>query len=93
LGDRSIAAHQRLGEEIAGSQTNILVTVGKLASLSAKSARTLAGDKIQIMEFPDHQKAAEFLTQETVSGDCVLFKGSRGATMEKVLQIFMENKN
>jgi UDP-N-acetylmuramyl pentapeptide synthase len=40
-----------------------------------------------------HQEAAEFLTQETVSGDCVMFKGSRGAAMEKVLQIFMESKN
>ncbi|MBC8288093.1 MAG: UDP-N-acetylmuramoyl-tripeptide--D-alanyl-D-alanine ligase [Nitrospinae bacterium] len=93
LGDRSVTAHQKLGEEIAASQTNILVTVGKLASLSAKNARTLAGEKIQILEFTGHQEAAEFLIQETVSGDCVMFKGSRGAAMEKVLQIFMENKN
>ena len=93
LGDRSIAAHQKLGEEIAESKVNTLVTVGKLASLSAKSARTLAGEKIQILEFADHQEAADFLTQEAVSGDCVLFKGSRGAAMEKVLQIFIADKN
>ncbi len=93
LGDRSIAAHQNLGEEIAESKTNILVAVGKLAGLAAKSARTLAGEKIQILEFTDHQEAAEFLTQEAVSGDCVMFKGSRGAAMEKVLQIFIADKN
>jgi UDP-N-acetylmuramoyl-tripeptide--D-alanyl-D-alanine ligase len=93
LGDRSIAAHQKLGEEIAASKTNILMTLGKLASLSAKSAQALAGEKIQILELASHQEAAEFLTQETVSGDCVMFKGSRGAAIEKVLQIFIESKD
>ena len=92
LGDRSITAHQKLGEEIAASKTNILIALGKLASLSAKSAQALAGEKIQILELASHQEA-EFLTQEAVSGDCVMFKGSRGAAMEKVLQIFMESKN
>ena len=93
LGDRSITAHQKLGEEIAASKTNILIALGKLASLSAKSAQALAGEKIQILELASHQEAAEFLTQEAVSGDCVMFKGSRGAALEKVLQIFMESKN
>ncbi len=93
LGDLSIAAHQKLGEEIAASKTNILITLGELASLSAKSAQALAEGRIQILEFANHQEAAEFLTQEAVSGDCVMFKGSRGSAMEKVLQIFMENKN
>ena len=93
LGDRSITAHQKLGEEIAASKTNILIALGKLASLSAKSAQALAGEKIQILELTSHQEAAELLTQETVSGDCVMLKGSRGAAIEKVLQIFMESKN
>ncbi|MDA8561120.1 UDP-N-acetylmuramoyl-tripeptide--D-alanyl-D-alanine ligase [Nitrospinae bacterium] len=93
LGDRSITAHQKLGEEIAASKTNILIALGKLASLSAKSAQALAGERIQILKLSSHQEAAEFLTREVVSGDCVMFKGSRGAAMEKVLQIFMESKN
>ena len=93
LGDRSIPAHKNLGEEIAQSKANILVTVGKLAGLSAKSAQTLAGEKIQILEFTDHQEAAEFLIQEARSGDCVMFKGSRGTAMEKILQIFIADNN
>jgi UDP-N-acetylmuramoyl-tripeptide--D-alanyl-D-alanine ligase len=93
LGNRSILAHRKLGEEIAASKTNILIALGKLASLSAKSAQALANERIQILELSSHQEAAEFLTQETVSGDCVMFKGSRGAAMEKVLQIFMESKS
>lgn len=93
LGDRSIAIHQKLGEEIAGSKTNILVAVGELAGQAAKSAQTLAGKKIHILECTDHQEAAEFLTRKAVSGDCMMFKGSRGAAMEKVLQIFIADKN
>jgi UDP-N-acetylmuramoyl-tripeptide--D-alanyl-D-alanine ligase len=93
LGNRSIVAHQNLGEEIAASKTNILIALGKLTSMSAKIAQALAGEKIQILEFTSHQEAAEFLAQEAISGDCVMFKGSRGAKVEKVLQIFLENKN
>ena len=92
LGDRSAPAHKNLGEEIAQSKTDILVAVGKLASLSAKSAQILAGKKIQILEFSNHQEAAEFLVQEAKSGDCVMFKGSRGAAIEKILKTFIVNK-
>ena len=93
LGDRSAPAHKNLGEEIAQSKTDILVAVGKLASLSAKSAQILAGKKIQTLEFSNHQEAAEFLVQEAKSGDCVMFKGSRGAAIEKILKTFIVNKN
>ena len=93
LGDLSITAHQKLGEVIAASKTSILIALGKLASLAAKRAQAIAGEKIQTLEFGSHQEVAEFLTHETVSGDCVMFKGSRGAAMEKVLQIFLETKN
>ena len=93
LGDLSVPAHQRLGEEIAQSKTNILVAVGKLAGLSAKKVQALAGENIRVLEFDGHQEAAEFLIQETKDGDCVMFKGSRGAAMEKILQIFVANKN
>jgi UDP-N-acetylmuramoyl-tripeptide--D-alanyl-D-alanine ligase len=93
LGNYSIPAHQKLGEEIAISKTNILIALGKLTSVSAKSVQALAGKKIQVLELTSHQEAAEFLVQETVSGDCLMFKGSRGAAMEKVLQIFLKNKS
>jgi UDP-N-acetylmuramoyl-tripeptide--D-alanyl-D-alanine ligase len=93
LGGRSIPAHESLGEEIAQSKIDILVAVGNLASLSAKSAQTMAGEKIRIVEFANHQEAAEFLTQEAMSGDCVMLKGSRGSAMETILQIFTSNKN
>jgi UDP-N-acetylmuramoyl-tripeptide--D-alanyl-D-alanine ligase len=93
LGDRSIPAHEGLGEEIAQSNIDILVAVGKLANLSAKKVQSHAEGKIQVLELADHKEAAEFLTIEAKSGDCVMLKGSRGAAMEKILQIFNENKN
>ncbi len=93
LGDRSTHAHKNLGEEIARSKIDILVAVGKLASLSAKSAQIMAGKKFRALEFSDHQNAVEFLLQEARSGDCIVFKGSRGAAIEKILQTFIANKN
>jgi UDP-N-acetylmuramoyl-tripeptide--D-alanyl-D-alanine ligase len=93
LGDRSIPTHKILGEEISRSQVNILITVGKLAGLTAKTTQTLTRGKILVREFNNHQEAAEFLVQETKSGDCVMIKGSRGSAMEKILQIFSANKN
>jgi len=93
LGDLSLPAHKNLGEEISRSKVNILVTVGELASLSAKRVQALAGEKIQVLEFKEHQEAAEYLIREAKSGDCVMFKGSRGSAMEKILQIFSTNKN
>lgn len=93
LGGLSVPAHQKLGEEIAHSRTDILITVGKLAGLAAKSVQAVSGGRIRVYEFTNHQEAAAFLCREAVSGDCAMFKGSRGATMEKVLQIFVANKN
>jgi len=93
LGDLSLPAHKNLGEKISRSKVNILVTVGELASLSAKRVQALAGEKIQVLEFKEHQEAAEYLIREAKSGDCVMFKGSRGSAMEKILQIFSTNKN
>ncbi|MBT3367315.1 MAG: UDP-N-acetylmuramoyl-tripeptide--D-alanyl-D-alanine ligase [Nitrospina sp.] len=93
LGDLSIPAHETLGEEISRSKANILIAVGKLASLSARRAQALAGEKIQVLELNEHQEAADYLIREAKGGDCVMFKGSRGAAMEKILQIFSANKN
>jgi UDP-N-acetylmuramyl pentapeptide synthase len=53
----------------------------------------MVGKKFRALEFSDHQDAVEFLLQEARSGDCIMFKGSRGAAIEKILQTFIANKN
>ena len=42
--------------------------------------------------FDTHEDMAHMLKMRVSEGDVVLFKGSRGMRMEKVLQLFLDDK-
>ena len=86
LGDLSPSAHTSLGNDIAKHPIDMLVTVGELTALTAQGARAggMKGDRV--VAFDTRGEASEFLRENTRSGDCLLFKGSRGSGMEMVLQ-------
>jgi UDP-N-acetylmuramoyl-tripeptide--D-alanyl-D-alanine ligase len=86
LGDLAQSAHTDLGKEIARQSIDILVTVGEMTALTAKSAYASGMKKDQIIAFKKHIEASEFLRENIQTGDCLLFKGSRGSGMEKVLK-------
>lgn len=92
LGDGEQIAHQQLGNEAAGHGFDFLVTVGELAGLAGSAAVESGMTKDQVHIFNTHRAAAEFLKSATQSGDCLLFKGSRGSHMEKVLEGLMQQK-
>jgi len=92
LGPLSEPAHHELGQEIARSNVDYLVTVGPLASLAAESARTNVQQQLQIEKFNTHDEAANYLLQKVKKGDCLLVKGSRGSKMENVVQEFLKPK-
>jgi UDP-N-acetylmuramoyl-tripeptide--D-alanyl-D-alanine ligase len=77
LGPFASEAHLRIGK-LAKSKGLRLIAVGEGAEKIAMGA-----DSIYL---PDIHSAAEWLHANTNSGDIVLFKGSRSATIEKVLQ-------
>lgn len=85
LGDLSQSAHMDLGREIAKQPIDLLVTVGKLTELTAKEAGISGMKNDRIFVFETRQEASDFLRENTRHGDCLLFKGSRGSGMEKVL--------
>ena len=89
LGSLSESAHEELGREIALSNVDCLVTVGPLASLTAKSAKEHG--RLQIGKFNVHSEAVKYLLRKVQKGDCLLFKGSRGAKMENVIQEFLKH--
>jgi UDP-N-acetylmuramoyl-tripeptide--D-alanyl-D-alanine ligase len=61
----------------------MLVTVGQEADLISRSAGSNA------LHFSDRDEAVGYLSSELRKGDVVLFKGSRTAAMERVMnQIF-----
>ncbi|MEP2776027.1 MAG: UDP-N-acetylmuramoyl-tripeptide--D-alanyl-D-alanine ligase [Luteolibacter sp.] len=77
LGIHAEEAHLRIGK-LAASRGLSLIAVGEGAEGIATG-----GDA---PHFPDMEKAAEWLAENSRPGDVVLFKGSRTAAIEKVLQ-------
>ncbi|MEM1441511.1 MAG: UDP-N-acetylmuramoyl-tripeptide--D-alanyl-D-alanine ligase [Verrucomicrobiota bacterium] len=86
LGHIEEEAHLTLGEEAVRLGVDILVTVGDKAARINQRAEELAVN----LNFSSHEEAAEFLRDELTSGDLTLVKGSRGATMEKVIKGLVE---
>lgn len=86
LGDLSESAHTRLGAEIAKHSVDVLVTVGELAALAARAARAGGMDAQRALALDTREEAAHYLRKTARTGDCLLFKGSRGAGMEMIIQ-------
>ena len=77
LGPHAPAAHLRTGA-LAAERHLTVIAVGEGAEGIAKGAKDAP-------HFPDLEQAAKWLTREVKSGDVVLFKGSRSATVERVM--------
>ncbi|MES2476009.1 MAG: UDP-N-acetylmuramoyl-tripeptide--D-alanyl-D-alanine ligase [Verrucomicrobiota bacterium] len=77
LGNHGPAAHQRTGE-LAAERRLTVVAVGEGAEGIAQGAGGAP-------HFKDLEQAAGWLAQEVKPGDVVLFKGSRSATVERVM--------
>ncbi len=77
LGLHAPAAHLRTGELAAQRKLNV-IAVGEGAEGIAEGAHDAP-------YFLDLDQAAQWLTREVKPGDVVLFKGSRAATIERVM--------
>ena len=92
LGGLSQSAHRELGEKVAKLPVDVLVAVGDLAALVAEGARQAGMNKDRIVDFASHDEAKEYLKKNLKSNDCILFKGSRGAHLEEIVQALTEHK-
>ncbi|MCH1509086.1 MAG: UDP-N-acetylmuramoyl-tripeptide--D-alanyl-D-alanine ligase [Akkermansiaceae bacterium] len=81
LGSYAKAAYQRVGR-LAAERDLCLVAVGDDAVEMSDGAREAGGEAYQ---FSKPESASEWLSANTHSGDLVLFKGSRMAAMERVM--------
>lgn len=81
LGSHAVRANREVGELAAERGLNVL-TVGELAADIA-SAVSVQGGSAE--HFIDVEEAAEWLRHRCREGDAVLFKGSRAAAMERVM--------
>lgn len=81
LGTHAAEAYERVGR-LAAERELCLVAVGDEASGMSNGAREAGGEAYQ---FSQVESASEWLSENTNSGDLVLFKGSRMAAMERVM--------
>lgn len=84
LGDFALSGHRSVGAHAIECGIDILLVVGEDALSIAEAAREKAAHT-QIFFFDAKQEAARWLSGHTQSGDILLFKGSRSAGMEDVM--------
>lgn len=83
LGDHAESSHREVGAFAADQGIDLLVTVSEKARWIVDGS----GGKIATEFFERHEEVATFLKSQVQPGDSVLFKGSRGARIEKVIEL------
>ena len=91
LGNRSAAEHYRIGR-LAVGKADLLLTYGEHSVRTLTGAITGGMNPKTTDHFDTHEDMAHMLKMRVSEGDVVLFKGSRGMRMEKVLQLFLDDK-
>ncbi len=86
LGDHAPAEHRKIGA-IAAKNAQLIFVYGPNGVYTVEGAES-AGAKAQC--FATHEEAAAALRAAAQPGDTVLFKGSRGMRMEKILEQFLK---
>jgi len=90
LGSLAELAHFQLGEEIASSATDILVTVGERGRRIAEGALAAGMDGHSVRPCATSAEASEVLDDIVGSGDTVLVKASRVMGLERVVEGMIE---
>jgi UDP-N-acetylmuramoyl-tripeptide--D-alanyl-D-alanine ligase len=84
LGDYEEEGHRKVGCR-AASTVDLLVAVGRRASLMAKEARACGLPSDAVVEVETNSQAITHLRQIVLNGDIVLVKGSRAMAMEEIV--------
>jgi len=88
LGREAGKRHYELGQEIARGEVDRLYLLGQFAAQVKEGALEEGMDDERVRVGKNHRDLARMIQRQTKSGDWLLFKGSRGIGMEKVLAAF-----
>ena len=91
LGDVKWAEHYKVGR-IAAEHADVVYAYGPNANRVTGGAVTGGMNPACARIFDTHEEMAAALKKLAKSGDVLLFKGSRGMHMEKVLDAFLKDK-
>lgn len=92
LGEKADLFHNQLGESIASTGVDYLITVGRLARQMALGAVKSGIDGSHIFICDSNTEGFEKLEKLLLAGDVVLVKGSRGIRMEEIIQALQANR-
>lgn len=85
LGEASYQCHYDVGEYLASSPVDELVTVGTEAKIIAKAVSEKAPKKV-VHSFDNNNDAIEYLKASVSDGSVLLIKGSRGMHMDEIVK-------
>ena len=91
LGDCAWAEHYRVGR-IAKENAELVLAYGPHGPRVVSGAITGGINPANARSFETHGDMAEYLKRTARPGDVLLFKGSRGMHMEKVLEAFLSEE-
>jgi UDP-N-acetylmuramoyl-tripeptide--D-alanyl-D-alanine ligase len=86
LGSKSSYFHRLIGQSIARSGVEGLITFGRLSKHTLSEARQFGMDKDSLWHCSSHDEIVRILKGIVKEGDVVLLKGSRSMKMEEVLK-------
>ncbi len=90
LGEQSEQLHAELATAVVQTRVQLLLTVGKLARLTAINAKHLAEHNLQTISFNDTQMVCNKLHEFIEDHDIILVKGSRTVKLEMVVDKLRE---
>ena len=85
LGKQAAREHRQLGKNAARGAVDFLYLLGDRAALVHRGALAAGMSPERVIVGKDHTELVKRLREQVKKGDCLLFKGSRGMKMEKVL--------
>jgi len=88
LGSKSEALHRQVGEGVASSKTDVLMTLGEQSRWIVETAQRLR-PQLVVFNFSNVEDLNHYLPVLCRRGDVVLAKGSRRMKMEKVVEFLM----
>jgi len=86
LGKQKYKFHKQLGQYIANTGVNLLLTIGDLAKSAADAAKKQAASDFKTKSFEDTLSACNNLADYIRKDDIILVKGSRMNKLELVLK-------
>lgn len=89
LGDFTEEAHRQVGENVAHSNVQTLITVGGFAKGIAQEALRIGNRSIEWHAFSDSKACAKEVATTIREGDTVLVKGSRAMEMEQIVNALL----